>query len=349
LATPLDSKAIDSLLPREQMEAVVKVLVTGAAGFIGSNFVRRTLVTRPNVQIVALDALTYAGRLSNLEGVLNNIEFVHGSINDTSLVNSLISRVDAVVHFAAESHNDNSLKDPSAFISTNVNGTYELIQACVRHDVRFHHVSTDEVFGDLPLDGHDKFDRKTPYNPSSPYSASKAASDHLVRAWVRSFGLRATISNCSNNYGPYQHEEKLIPRTILLAAAGIKPKVYGAGANVRDWIHVDDHNDGVWAILDGGEIGQTYLLGCSSERTNLQVVQSILAAMNLPANFIDFVEDRPGHDRRYAIDASQTIEELGWQPKHTKFEDALKEVIEFYLANPIDVSKIASTGHSVSI
>jgi len=327
----------------------VKVLVTGAAGFIGSNFVRSTVANRPLVEIIALDALTYAGRLSNLEGVLNKIEFVHGSINDAHLVDTLVARADVVVHFAAESHNDNSLKDASAFISTNINGTYELIQACVRHDVRFHHVSTDEVFGDLALDGTEKFDRSTPYNPSSPYSASKAASDHLVRAWVRSFGLRATISNCSNNYGRFQHEEKLIPRTILLAAAGIKPKVYGEGANVRDWIHVDDHNEGVWAVLERGSIGQTYLLGSSNERTNLQVVRSILAAMNLPEDFIEFVQDRPGHDRRYAIDASATINELGWRPSHETFEDGLSEVIDFYLANPIDVSKISSPNLSVSI
>lgn len=261
----------------------MRILVTGAAGFIGSNFVRRTLGLRADVSVIALDALTYAGRLSNLAGLAESFvgryEFVHGDIRDAALVDSLISHVDAVVHFAAESHNDNSLKDARPFIETNVMGTFELIQAAVKHDVRFHHVSTDEVFGDLPLEGGERFSRSTPYRPSSPYSASKASSDHLVRAWVRSFGLRATISNCSNNYGPYQHEEKLIPRTILLAASGVKPKVYGAGVNVRDWIHVDDHNDGVWAVLDRGVIGETYLLGADGERSNLQVVRGVLGVL----------------------------------------------------------------------
>jgi dTDP-glucose 4,6-dehydratase len=315
----------------------MRVLVTGGAGFIGSNFVRRTLATRPGVEIVVLDALTYAGRLSNLAGLDGQFEFVHGNICDENLVDSLVGRVDAVIHFAAESHNDNSLKDARPFIETNVMGTFNLIQACVKHGVRFHHVSTDEVFGDLPLVGEGgfadvKFDRETPYAPSSPYSASKASSDLLVRAWVRSFGLLATISNCSNNYGPWQHEEKLIPRTILLAASGVKPKVYGAGVNVRDWIHVDDHNDGVWAVLDRGVIGETYLLGANGERSNLQVVRAILDALGLPEDFMEFVGDRPGHDLRYAIDASATVAELGWQPAVGSFEAGLPAVVDFYVS-----------------
>lgn len=331
----------------------MKILVTGGAGFIGSNFVRRTLATRPEVSIVVLDALTYAGKMANLAGLDGPFEFVQGDIRDGELVDRLVSEVDLVVHFAAESHNDNSLKNSKPFIETNILGTYELIQACVRHDVRFHHISTDEVFGDLPLEGDSKFTPYTPYNPSSPYSSSKASSDLLVRAWVRSFGLKATISNCSNNFGPYQHEEKFIPRTILLVASDVKPKVYGNGENVRDWIHVDDHNDGVWAIIDRGQIGETYLLGANGERSNLQVVHSILEAMGKPDDFIEFVKDRPGHDLRYAIDASRTITELGWKPLVGSLEAGLPSVIEHYVglakSGAIDISKISGSGLSVSI
>ncbi len=310
----------------------MRILVTGGAGFIGSNFVRRTLETRPEVQVIVLDALTYAGSLDNLAGLDGKYEFVQGNILDSALVDSLVSRVDQVVHFAAESHNDNSLKSPKPFIDTNILGTYELIQACVKHDVKLHHISTDEVFGDLRLEGSEKFTPETPYNPSSPYSSSKASSDLLVRAWVRSFGLKATISNCSNNFGPNQHEEKLIPRMISLIAAGKKPELYGNGANVRDWIHVDDHNDGVWAILDRGEIGKTYLLGADNQRSNLQVVKALLKIMGKPEDFIEFIADRPGHDLRYAIDASATEAELGWKPVRGNFEVRLAETVEWYLA-----------------
>jgi dTDP-glucose 4,6-dehydratase len=309
----------------------MRLLVTGGAGFIGSNFVRQTIATKTNAQVTILDALTYAGRLSNLSGLEGKYEFVHGDIRDSSVVDSLVSRSDMVVHFAAESHNDNSLQSPKPFIETNVLGTFELIQACVRHDVRFHHVSTDEVFGDLPLDGKDKFNRETPYNPSSPYSASKASSDHLVRAWVRSFGLRATISNCSNNFGPYQHKEKFIPRMIDLISKGLKPEIYGNGANVRDWIHVDDHNEGVWAVLERGKNGQTYLLGADNQRSNLQVVKALLDIMGKDQDFISFIMDRPGHDLRYAIDASATENELSWKPKHGNFEQKLEETVTHYL------------------
>ena len=312
------------------MGGILRVVVTGGAGFIGSNFVRRTLATRPDVKITVLDSLTYAGRLSNLEGLEGKYEFVKGDICDSEIVESVVSKADVVVHFAAESHNDNSLKSPRPFIETNVFGTFELIQACVKHNVRMHHVSTDEVFGDLALEGTDKFTRDTPYNPSSPYSASKASSDHLVRAWVRSFGLKATISNCSNNFGPYQHEEKLIPRMIGLINSGAKPELYGNGANVRDWIHVDDHNDGVWAVIDKGVIGQTYLLGADNQRSNLQVVQALLDVMGKPKDWIEFIGDRPGHDLRYAIDASATEAELGWKPKHGNFEEKLAETVGFY-------------------
>lgn len=305
--------------------------MTGGAGFIGSNFVRRTLETRPEVSVVVLDALTYAGRMENLSGLEGKYEFIHGDICDAQVVDRAVAGVDVVVHFAAESHNDNSLKGPRPFIETNVLGTFELIQAAVKHGVRFHHVSTDEVFGDLPLSGLEKFTRETAYNPSSPYSASKASSDHLVRAWVRSFGLQATISNCSNNFGPYQHEEKLIPRMIGLIAGGGKPELYGNGANVRDWIHVDDHNDGVWAVLDRGVIGETYLLGADNQRSNLEVVQALLGIMGKPADFVEFIADRPGHDLRYAIDASATEAELGWKPVRGNFEERLAETVDWYL------------------
>jgi dTDP-glucose 4,6-dehydratase len=309
----------------------MRVLVTGGAGFIGSNFVRRTIEKRPEVEIAVLDALTYAGDLNNLLGLEGKFQFHEGSILDPDLLDSLVSKVDLVIHFAAETHNDNSLKSAKPFLETNVMGTFEIIKACVQHGVRLHHVSTDEVFGDLPIGSEEKFTPETAYNPSSPYSSSKAASDLLVRAWVRSFGLHATISNCSNNFGPYQHQEKLIPRMISLIATGHKPQLYGDGQNVRDWIHVDDHNDGVWAIIDKGQIGQTYLLGASNERSNLQVVQSLLNFFEKPSDWVEFVSDRPGHDLRYAIDASKTKKELGWNPISGNFEDKLLEIIPFYI------------------
>jgi dTDP-glucose 4,6-dehydratase len=304
--------------------------VTGGAGFIGSNFVKRTIESFSDVEVVVLDSLTYAGSLSNLKGLESNCEFVRGSILNEHLISDLVRRVEIVVHFAAESHNDNSLKHAKPFLETNVMGTFLLLQACVRNDVRFHHVSTDEVFGDLPLESDEKFSSESPYNPSSPYSATKASSDMLVRAWVRSFGLRATISNCSNNFGPNQHWEKLIPRTIARVAAGQKPALFGDGLNVRDWIHVDDHNDGVWAIINNGAPGSTYLLGARNERSNLDVVQTILGHMEKPMDWIDFVEDRPGHDLRYAIDPSKTESELGWRAKRLDFESELRLLVDHY-------------------
>ena len=244
-----------------------------------------------------------------------------------------------MVHYAAESHNDNSLQNPDPFIQTNIVGTYTLIQACHKYDVRFHHISTDEVYGDLPLredlPGHgegpgEKFTPDSPYRPSSPYSSSKASSDLLVRAWVRSFGLKATISNCSNNYGPYQHIEKFIPRQITNILSGIRPKLYGSGKNVRDWIHTNDHSRAVWTILTKGKIGETYLIGADGEKNNKEVLELILELMGQPKDAYDHVKDRPGHDLRYAIDATKLRTELGWEPKYTDFREGLKDAIKWY-------------------
>jgi dTDP-glucose 4,6-dehydratase len=331
----------------------MKVLVAGGLGFIGTNFTLKLSHDHPDFQITVFDAMTYASHDPKTLRENGSIEVIKGDINNESLLQGIISDFELVINFAAETHNDNSLKNPNLFLESNVKGTYNLIQACVKHNIRYHHISTDEVFGDLPLDSNEKFTTETPYNPSSPYSSTKAASDLLVRAWVRSFGLRATISNCSNNYGPYQHEEKLIPRTILLAASGIKPKIYGTGANVRDWIHVDDHVNGIWGVIEKGRIGETYLLGANQERSNLQVVQAILRELKLPEDFFEFVPDRPGHDRRYAIDASKSRQELGWKPKHTSFEEGLKPVIAHYAqlakSGRIDMSRISKSGLSTSV
>ncbi|HZE49774.1 MAG TPA: dTDP-glucose 4,6-dehydratase [Jatrophihabitantaceae bacterium] len=311
----------------------MRVLVTGGAGFIGANFVQRTIATRPDAQVTVLDALTYAGSEANLAPVADRIEFVAGDIADAGVVDKLVAGADLVVHFAAESHNDNSLTDPSPFVRTNLVGTFTLLEAVRHHDVRFHHISTDEVYGDLELDDPAKFTPQTPYNPSSPYSSTKAGSDLLVRAWVRSFGVRATISNCSNNYGPYQHIEKFIPRQITNVLSDIRPKLYGAGANVRDWIHVHDHNDAVWRIIDDGALGETYLIGADGEQNNKQVLELILDLMGKPADWYDHVTDRPGHDLRYAIDATKLRTELGWTPAFTDMRAGLDDTIRWYAEN----------------
>jgi dTDP-glucose 4,6-dehydratase (EC 4.2.1.46) len=302
----------------------MRILVTGGAGFIGSNFVHLTLATRPDAEIIVLDALTYAGTKASLDGVLDRITFVEGDIADAELVDRLVGEADLVVHFAAESHNDNSLANPWPFVQTNLIGTYTLLEAVRKHGVRYHHVSTDEVYGDLELDDPERFQESTPYNPSSPYSSTKAGSDMLVRAWVRSFGVQATISNCSNNYGPRQHVEKFIPRQITNVIDGVRPKLYGAGLNVRDWIHVDDHNTGVWAIIDKGQIGETYLIGADGEVNNVTVVRDILAAMGQDPDAFDHVTDRAGHDLRYAIDSTRLRTELGWQPQYRDFRSGCR-------------------------
>ena len=309
---------------------MARLLVTGGAGFIGSNFVRLAL-TETDHTVTVLDALTYAGNRTSLDGLpANRFAFVEGSVCDAGLVDELVQRHDVVVHFAAESHNDNSLNDPSPFIQTNLVGTYELLQAVRRHERRYHHISTDEVYGDLELDDPERFTETTPYNPSSPYSASKAGSDLLVRAWVRSFGVQGTLSNCSNNYGPYQHVEKFIPRQITNVLDGVRPKLYGAGLNVRDWIHVDDHNAAVLDIIDSGRIGETYLIGADGEKHNKSVIELILTLMGQPADAYDHVNDRPGHDLRYAIDSTKVRTELGWEPRYPDFESGLAATIDWY-------------------
>lgn len=311
----------------------MRVLVTGGAGFIGANFVHQTVAERPDSEVTVLDALTYAGNKSSLDSIADRITFVHGDITDAVLVDQLVGAADVVVHFAAESHNDNSLADPWPFVQTNIVGTFTLLQAVRKHDVRYHHISTDEVYGDLELGDPDRFTESTAYNPSSPYSSTKASSDMLVRAWTRSFGVRATLSNCSNNYGPYQHVEKFIPRQITNVLAGLRPKLYGDGLNVRDWIHVDDHNSAVWAIIDGGRIGQTYLIGADGEMNNRTVMESILQILGRGADEFDFVTDRPGHDVRYAIDSSLLRKELGWSPRYEDFRSGLEATIDWYRDN----------------
>jgi dTDP-glucose 4,6-dehydratase len=312
----------------------MRVLVTGGAGFIGANFVHWTLRHRPDARVTVLDALTYAADGSSLGDAA---PLVRGDISDAALVDRLVGEADLVVHFAAETHNDNSLVDPSPFVRTNVLGTFTLLEAVRRHgqdrEVRFHHVSTDEVYGDLELDDPARFTESTPYNPSSPYSATKAGSDLLVRAWVRSFGVVATLSNCSNNYGPYQHVEKFIPRQITNVLDGARPKLYGDGLNVRDWIHVDDHNSAVWAIVERGRAGETYLIGADGEESNRSVVEAILRELGQPEDAFDLVKDRPGHDRRYAIDSSKLRAELGWTPEYADFAAGLRATIDWYREN----------------
>jgi len=309
------------------------ILVTGGAGFIGSNFVHYVLKNHPDYKVAVIDKLTYAGNADSLEKVLDKITFVTGDICNQDVLDPMVEQSDIVVHFAAESHNDNSLKEPWPFIDSNILGTYHILEAVRKYGKRLHHISTDEVYGDLELDDPAKFTPDTPYNPSSPYSSSKAASDLLVRAWVRSFGVQATISNCSNNYGSYQHVEKFIPRQITEILSGRKPKLYGSGENVRDWIHVDDHNSAVMKIVEGGKIGETYLIGANGEKSNKEVVELILELMGKPSDDYEHVNDRPGHDMRYAIDASKLTTGLGWQPQYTDFKDGLHATIDWYTNN----------------
>ncbi|MGI8459935.1 MAG: dTDP-glucose 4,6-dehydratase [Propionibacteriaceae bacterium] len=305
-------------------------LVTGGAGFIGSNFVAHVLATT-DATVTVLDKLTYAGNRASLDALpADRVRLVHGDICDAALVDRLVPAHRVLVHFAAESHNDNSLSDPSPFVQTNLVGTFTLLEAVRRHGVRYHHISTDEVYGDLELDDPARFTEATPYNPSSPYSATKAGSDLLVRAWARSFGIHATISNCSNNYGPFQHVEKFIPRQITNVIDGARPRLYGAGQNVRDWIHAEDHSSAVLAIIERGRLGETYLIGADGEKNNTEVVQTILELMGQPADAYDHVTDRAGHDLRYAIDSTKLRTELGWTPHYRDFTAGLAQTVAWY-------------------
>ncbi|HET9721994.1 MAG TPA: dTDP-glucose 4,6-dehydratase [Candidatus Saccharimonadales bacterium] len=311
----------------------MKLLVTGGAGFIGSNFVHYVYRERPDWHITVFDKLTYAGNLKNLEGLDDSrYSFIKGDICDEAAIEQAVGDVDTVVHFAAESHVDNSLHGPGEFVNTNVVGTYHVLEAARKHKKRLHHISTDEVYGDLESDDP-KFNEKTPYNPSSPYSATKAGSDHLVRAWARSFGVPATMSNCSNNYGPYQHVEKFIPRQITNILSGERPKLYGNGENIRDWIHAEDHSSAILAILEKGKLGETYMIGANGEKTNKEVLETILELMGKNKDDYEPVPDRPGHDLRYAIDSTKIRQELGWQPKYTDFREGLRQTIDWYKAN----------------
>lgn len=307
-----------------------RILVTGGAGFIGSNFVHH-LVARTDARVTVLDKMTYAASPAALEELpADRVRLVVGDVADAAVVEPLVADHDAVVHFAAESHNDNSLNDPAPFVQTNLVGTFTILEAVRKAGTRLHHVSTDEVYGDLELDDPARFTEATPYQPSSPYSASKAGSDHLVRAWVRSFDVQATISNCSNNYGPWQHIEKFIPRQITNVIDGGRPKLYGAGLNVRDWIHTEDHSSAVLTILERGRIGETYLIGADGERNNLDVVRMILRHFGRPEDDFDHVTDRAGHDLRYAIDSTKLRTELGWAPTYDDFEAGLAATIAWY-------------------
>lgn len=311
----------------------MNILVTGGAGFIGSNFVRYVLRERPDWHVTVLDALTYAGNMKNLAGLdETRLRFVQGDICDPQTVDKCVVESDAVVHYAAESHVDNSVHSPWPFVNTNVIGTFQILEAVRKHNKRLHHISTDEVYGDLELNDP-RFTETTPYNPSSPYSATKAGSDHLVRAWVRTFNVAATLSNCSNNYGPYQHVEKFIPRQITNILLGQKPKLYGSGENIRDWIHAEDHSSAVLSILEKGKLGETYMVGANGEKTNKQVLELLLELMGKDSGDFEHVNDRPGHDLRYAIDATKLQNELNWRPKYTDFRQGLSDTIKWYEQN----------------
>ncbi len=339
-----------------------RILVTGGAGFIGTNFIYLAFETRPNWEIINLDALTYAGNPANFEdlspGHNKRYRFVHGDIRDVDLLERLFKteRIDGVIHFAAESHVDRSILGPEAFLEANVVGTFRLLEACRKHwesrglskDFRFMHVSTDEVYGSLGPEGY--FTETTPYDPSSPYSASKAGSDHFVKAYYRTYGLPAIITNCSNNYGPYQFPEKLIPLIILNIIQGNPLPVYGDGKNVRDWLYVSDHCDAIIKVLESGKPGETYNIGGGEERQNIEIVNLLCDILDKrlgrsqadsSRGLITFVKDRPGHDRRYAMDASKIREQLGWAPGHA-FEEALERTVDWYLDHMAWVDSVRS-------
>lgn len=314
----------------------MKILVTGGAGFIGSNFILYWIKNHPEDLIVNLDKLTYAGNLENLKSLEgnNNYSFVHGDICDPKTADKAMEGVDMVIHFAAESHVDRSIIAPSDFVKANVLGTQALLDTALKHNVkRFHHISTDEVFGSLNLEDTNKFNERTNYNPKSPYSASKAGSDHLVRAYYHTYNLPITISNCSNNFGPYQFPEKIIPLAITNLLEGKKVPVYGDGLYVRDWLYVEDHCRAIDLILSKGKVGETYCIGGLTEDiNNIGVIKKIIKLLGKDENSIEFVKDRPGHDRRYAVDWSKIKNELGWQPLHN-FDEWLKKTVDWYKEN----------------
>ncbi len=312
----------------------MKLLITGGSGFIGSNFIKHWFVNHPQDSIINLDKMTYAANPRNLVEFENNpnYKFVQGDILDEKVVDELVAQVDTIVHFAAESHVDRSIDDPSLFVRTNVLGTYNLLMAAKKYQKRFHHISTDEVFGTIELDSSDQFNEDTPYDPSSPYSASKASSDHLVRSFYKTFGLPVTISNCSNNYGPYQHPEKMIPRSITSLLSGGKIKIYGQGLNFRDWLHVEDHCRAIEMILLNGKIGETYCIGGLKKGTsNMELVNMLLKIMNKGEESLEYVADRPAHDN-YAVNWDKINKELGWKPKYD-FESGLKQTVDWYTQN----------------
>lgn len=325
----------------------MKILVTGGAGFIGSNFIYYELDNYPNDEIICLDKLTYAANLETLEVAMKNpkFKFVKGNIADRVFVDELFAseKPDVVVNFAAESHVDRSIENPEIFLQTNVMGTSVLMDACRKYgNIRYHQVSTDEVYGDLPLDRPDLFfTETTPLHTSSPYSASKASADLLVQAYYRTYKLPVTISRCSNNYGPYHFPEKLIPLMIANALNDKKLPVYGKGENVRDWLYVEDHCSAIDLIIRKGKIGEVYNIGGHNERTNLEVVKTIIKELGKSEDLIEFVTDRPGHDRRYAIDPTKIHNELGWLPA-TKFDDGIKKTIDWYLTHKSWWEKIIS-------
>lgn len=312
----------------------MKLLVTGGAGFIGSNFILYWLKNNPSDSIVNLDKLTYAGNLENLKSIEDNknYKFVKADICDFQTIEPLVKDCDIIVHFAAESHVDRSITGPAVFVQTNVLGTQILLDAARKYNKRFHHISTDEVFGSLELNSSVRFDENTPYHPNSPYAASKASSDHLVRAYYETYGLPITISNCTNNYGPYQFTEKLIPLFITNLMQNKKVPLYGDGLNIRDWIYVEDHNRGVELIIKKGKIGETYCLGGESEKSNLEIAKIILKEFGKDESWIEYVKDRPGHDRRYAMDSSKIKKELGFELK-TPFDKGIQDTIRWYSNN----------------
>jgi dTDP-glucose 4,6-dehydratase len=308
----------------------VKVLVCGGLGFIGLNFVRLLAEKRPDWSITVLDKLTYAANHPSLLPSTGKVTLVKGDICDRELVDKLVNQSDAVVNFAAETHNDNSIAEPVLFFETNLTGTLSLAEACRQHQTRLHHISTDEVFGDMPIVSEEKFTAESPYRPSSPYSASKASADLLLRAWFRTFGLPVTISNCTNNFGEFQHLEKLIPSTVRRITAGLNPKIYGDGTNIRDWIDVKDHCLGILAALESGVPGETYLFGAGDEVSNLDLAKALLDASGRKDLDVEFVEDRPGHDKRYALDWSKAKNELGWEPVEPKVLEAAPSLVKMY-------------------